>query len=162
MSKSTPSLLALLGLVAVAGYQNRGRIRDMLTDADQASIAPRPSGEAIAAGEGSFLSEINRLFRAGTSGGTLSAGMGDLVRQMKSTGGGAQAESWVSSNPNIPIDVAELEAAIGPATLGELGRKLGLSRAALLLRLAPALPEVINRFTPDGRMPTEAEAERLV
>lgn len=32
MSKSTPSLLALLGLVAVAGYQNRSKI-EMLSDA---------------------------------------------------------------------------------------------------------------------------------
>ena len=33
MSKGMPSLLALLGLAAVAGYQNRDKLRDMIGDA---------------------------------------------------------------------------------------------------------------------------------
>ena len=33
MAKGMPSLLALLGLVAVAGYQNRDKLRDMIGDA---------------------------------------------------------------------------------------------------------------------------------
>ena len=32
-NKGMPSLLALLGLVAVAGYQNRDKLRDMIADA---------------------------------------------------------------------------------------------------------------------------------
>lgn len=163
MSKSTPSLLALLGLVAVAGYQNRSRISDMLNDARQGSSSPRPTGQpADDAQGGGFLSEIGKLFGAGgASGGTLTAGLGDLVNRFKESGHAAPAESWVSSQPNMPLDVAELEAALGPETLDELGRKTGLSRNDLLLRLKGALPEVVNRFTPDGRLPSEAEAHNF-
>ena len=167
MSKSTPSLLALLGLVAVAGYQNRGRISDMLADAGQptsgqTSTGLRKTGAAMADGQTSFLSDIGRMFRASTSGGTLATGLGDLVAQLKASGGAAQADSWVSSDANMPMDVTELEAAIGTDTLDDLGQKLGLSRAELLLRLAPALPEVVNRLTPNGHLPTETEAQSLV
>lgn len=163
MSKSTPSLLALLGLVAVAGYQNRGRISDMLNDARLGSSSPRPTGQQAddPQGGGGFLSEIGKLFGAGASGGTLTAGLGDLVNRFKDSGHAAPAESWVSSQPNMPLDVAELEAAIGPETLDELGQKTGLSRNDLLLRLKGALPEVVNRFTPDGRLPSEAEARNF-
>lgn len=160
MSRSTPSLLALLGLVAVAGYQNRGRISEMLADARQQS--PEPTRDGQRTGESQerrgFLSEIGGLFGAGTAGGTLSSGLGDLVARFKDAGRAAPADSWVSARENMPIDIAELEAAIGPEMLDELGRKTGLSRPELLLRLNAALPEVVNRFTPDGRLPTEAEA----
>jgi uncharacterized protein YidB (DUF937 family) len=160
MSKSTPSLLALLGLVAVAGYQNRGRISEMLADARKRSADPTPDERRTADSQagGGFLSEIGGLFGAGTAGGTLSSGLGDLVTRFKDAGRAAPADSWVAAGANMPIDIAELEAAIGDETLEELGRKTGLSRKELLLRLNAALPEVVNRFTPDGRLPTEAEA----
>lgn len=162
MSKSTPSLLALLGLVAFAGYQNRARIGDMLADARQKDAAP---GSPPTAG-GGFLAEIGQLFRTEPSGGmpgsgTLARGLGDLVDRFRSAGRGDAADSWVSGEANRPIDVDELAAALGPETLDELGRKTGLSRAELLLRLNVALPEVVNRFTPDGRLPTEAEVQRI-
>lgn len=160
MSRFTPSLLALLGLVAFAGYQNRGRISEMLADARQRS--PEPGPDNLRAGEPSaregFMAEVGKLFGAGTTGGTLSSGLGDLVARFKDAGRGAPADSWVSARANMPIDTRELEAAIGTETLDELGRKTGLSRNELLLRLNTALPEVVNQFTPEGRLPTETEA----
>jgi uncharacterized protein YidB (DUF937 family) len=163
MSKSTPSLLALLGLVAVAGYQNRGRIREMLYDAREGPQQPGPDGQRIgeARNSGGFLSEIGNLFGSGRTGGTLSAGLGDIVNRFKDSGRGAPADSWVSTGPNVPIDVQELESAIGDDTLEELGQKTGLSRSELLQRLKMALPEVVNRFTPEGRLPTETEARNF-
>ena len=163
MSKSTPSLLALLGLVAVAGYQNRDRISDMLADARQKTAAP---GAAPLPGGAGFLSEIGQFFQSGPSGGsaagsTVSKALSDLVEKFKAAGRGATADSWVSAEPNKPSNVDDLETALGSDTLDELGRKTGLSRAELLLRLNVALPEVVNRFTPRGRLPTGDEAQNL-
>jgi len=157
MSKSTPSLIALLGLVAVAGYQNRGRISEMLTDARH-TPQDGPAYPASPPGGGGFLSEIGGLFGGAAGGGTLASGLGDLINRFKETGRAAPADSWVSSQANMPMDVDALEAALGADTLDELARKTGLSRRALLLRLNTALPEVVNRFTPEGRLPTEDEA----
>lgn len=160
MSRSTPSLLALLGLVAVAGYQNRNKISEMLSDARQGD--PRdPSTANTSTGaqpDNGFLSEIGRLFGAGAGGGTLVSGIGDLINRFKEAGRAEPVDSWVSSEPNMPVEAEELEAALGDETLEELSRKTGLSRSELLLRLKGALPEVVDRFTPDGRMPTEPEA----
>ncbi|MFN4157404.1 MAG: YidB family protein [Gemmobacter sp.] len=162
MPKSTPSLIALLGLVAVAGYQNRGRISEMLSDARQTPQgAGSDRGSASTPAGGGFLSEIGTLFGAGAAGGTLASGLGDLISRFRDTGRGAPADSWISSQANAPLDGAELEAAIGADTLDDLGRKTGLTRDELLSRLTAALPEVVNRFTPNGRLPTDEEAREF-
>jgi len=47
-------------------------------------------------------------------------------------------------------------------TIDELSRKTGLSRAQIVQRLTAALPETVNRLTPDGRLPSETEAQGLI
>lgn len=58
----------------------------------------------------------------------------------------------------MPIDEGEHEPAIGQDTLDELILKTGLSRNELLLQLTAALPEVVDSFTSDDRLPNETEA----
>lgn len=161
MSRSTPSVLALLGLVAVAGYQNRNRISQMLSDAQRGGSGPGASAPGIAQG-GGFLSEVSQLFQGGTGGTTVSGALGDLIERFKSAGRGAAAESWVSHQPNAAVGIADLEAALGPDTLDELTEKTGLSKTELLTRLSSALPEVVNQLTPEGRIPTAEESRGLI
>ena len=148
MSKSTPSLIALLGLVAVAGYQNRGRISEMLTDAQQQAANPGSPANG-------FMSDIARFFQTNPTGRTVSTALTDLVAQFRTAGQGDTAESWVSDRANKPVGVNDLEAALGNETLTELALKTGLTREQLLLRLNVALPDVVNRFTPTGQIPTD-------
>jgi uncharacterized protein YidB (DUF937 family) len=150
MSRSTPSLLALLGLIAVAGYQNRDRISEMLSDAGQKSAA---EGTDPASAGGGFVAEIGQFFQ----GRSVSTALGDLIERFKAAGQGDAAESWVSDKANMPLGVDRLEAALGQETLAELAQKTGLSQAEVLLRLNVALPDVVNSFTPNGRLPTEGE-----
>lgn len=158
MSRTTPSLLALLGLVAVAGYQNRSKISEMLSDARQAT----PNSGGLSNGDrGGFLSDISRMFQSGTGGNSLSKGLADLVDQFKLAGRTEPAESWVANGPNMPLDVDELERILGTETLDDLSRKTGLPRSQLLLRLNAALPDVVNSLTPNGRIPTETETQTL-
>ena len=156
MSRTTPSLLALLGLVAVAGYQNRAKIGEMIDTARQA-----PSGPAASNGGGGLLAQIGALFEDGPGGlgTTVSTGLEDLLARFRSAGQGLKAESWVASGSNLPLHDTDLEAALGDETLAEIGQKTGLSRAELLRRLSTALPDVVNRLTPDGRLPTASEAQ---
>ena len=158
MSKSTPSLLALLGLVAVAGYQNRSKISDMMSDARENGHAPRAGDDVSGTEGGGIMADIGRMFQGGTSGGALSNGITDLVNRFKTSGRADTAESWVANGPNKPIDVDNLGSILGDETLDELSQKTGMTKSQLLLRLNAALPEVVNQFTPNGRVPTETEA----
>jgi uncharacterized protein YidB (DUF937 family) len=92
----------------------------------------------------------------------LSGGLGEVVDRFKRSGQGEAADSWVSRGPNQPIGSAQLEKAIGPEVLDTLTQQTGLSREELLSRLTREVPAAVDKFTPEGRLPTEAEAARLV
>jgi uncharacterized protein YidB (DUF937 family) len=80
----------------------------------------------------------------------------DLVESFKSSGQGEIADSWVRNGPNKPVSAQELERAISPEVLATLSEQTGLSREELLSRLVRELPEAVNKYTPEGRLPPAA------
>ncbi len=77
-------------------------------------------------------------------------GVNGLVGKLKQGGLGSEVDSWVSTEPNKPVDPQRLGSALGPDTVGQLSSKTGLSVQALLPLLATFLPMIIDRLTPDG------------
>jgi uncharacterized protein YidB (DUF937 family) len=154
-----PSLIALLGLAAVAGYQNRDKIAGAIRDAQDRRNTPGAATSPL----DSILGGIGDLVSGSGLGGgnVLSGGLGDLIDRFKQAGQGDTADSWVT--PGVPtrgLTPAEVEQAIGRDNLGELSRRTGLSHDELLKRLATAIPETVDHLTPGGRMPTEDDARR--
>ena len=70
------------------------------------------------------------------------------------------AESWVKMGPNKQCTPSQLEQAIGPEVLDTLSKQTGLSRDELLARLCRELPDAVDKYTPQGRLPTEADFSR--
>ena len=155
MSRGTPSMVALLGLLAVAGYKNRDKIKEMLgSQQGGPGINARP-GQGMPGGLGGLLGGLGR-------GGLLSGGIGELVERFKRNGQGQVADSWVGTGPNQPLASDQLEKAIGTDVLDSLSQHTGLPRDELLSRLTRELPDAVNEFTPQGRLPTETEAARFL
>ena len=102
--RGMPSMLALLGLLAFAGYQNRDKISEMLKKAGAGSADPnRPPGSAPSGLEGVLAGLGDMIGGKGGNGGnsgTLSGGLGDLVDRFKQTGQAETADSWVKPGPN--------------------------------------------------------------
>jgi uncharacterized protein YidB (DUF937 family) len=161
MSRGTPSMVALLGLLAVAGYQNRDKIAEMLGGRKQES-GSAPGQQNQQGAEGGVLGNLGGLLGGASAGSVLSGGLRDLVERFKQSGQAQAADSWVKTGPNQPIGSDQLEQAIGPDVLGTLSERTGLSREELLSRLTRELPAAVDKFTPDGRLPTEDEAARLI
>jgi|SRR5688572_23774778 len=157
MARGYPSMLALLGLLAVAGYQNRDRIADAL--GKLGSKTPRPPGSPEAGqgnetGQGNLDSLLGGLGTAvAGAGGLLRDGLGELVDRFQRSGRGEVAQSWVKSGPNQDIEPNDLEAAIGTDVLSDLSARTGLSRDELLARLSRELPSAVDQYTPEGRLP---------
>ena len=164
MSRGMPSMVALLGLLAVAGYQNRDKIAEMLGTQKQPAGAggPGQQNQAGAGARGGGLGNLGGLLGGASAGSVLSGGLRDLVERFRQSGHAQAADSWVNKGPNQPIRSDQLEQAIGPETLDALAEKTGLSRDELLARLTRELPDAVDKFTPEGRLPTEDEAARLV
>ena len=161
MSRGMPSMIALLGLLAVAGYQNRDKIAEVLGGGKQ-EPGSGPGQNDQQGGQDSVLGKLGGLLGGATAGSVLSGGLRDLVERFKQNGQGQAADSWVGRGPNQPIGPTQLEQAIGPDVLNTLSQHTGLSRDELLSRLTRELPTAVDKFTPEGRLPTEDEAARLV
>ncbi|MDP3193852.1 YidB family protein [Tabrizicola sp.] len=141
MAKGSPSLIALLGLLAVAGYQNRDKLSEVLNT--RGSDPARPGDQA---------SPLDG-FRQMLGGGGVMGGLSELFERFSNPVQKAKVDSWVQRGPNVPLAPDELEAALDEETLAELGAKTGLSREELLSRLSTSLPEVVDQVTPEGQFP---------
>jgi len=166
-------MVALLGLLAVAGYQNRDKIAEALGGRNQGSTAGAGQdgrqgglldklGGLLGGGSAGSGDKLGGLVAGGSAGSVLSGGLRDLIDRFKQNGHGQAADSWVSTGPNQPLRSEHLEQAIGPEVLDTLSQHTGLSREELLSRLTQNLPAAVDKFTPAGRLPTEEEAARLI
>lgn len=141
-----PSMTALLGLLAVAGYQNRDKLAEWFSGmqaGQQPEGAPAGLDKVVGpAGAGA----------AGGLGGLLGGGLSELIERFKQGGRGDAADSWVRTGPNQEISQGDVESTIGHDVLAELEQRTGLSRQELVARLSRALPDAVDRYTPDGRV----------
>ncbi|WP_349262524.1 YidB family protein [Geminicoccus sp.] len=172
MSRGLPSMTALLGLLAVAGYQNRDKLAEMFGGSQGTAggaTQPHPQGGGFGqstgaaqqtggGGLGGLLGGLGGLLGGGGGASThpdsiLSGGLGDLVDRFRQSGHGEVADSWVQSGPNKEVAPHQLEQAIGPDALATLMQHTGLSREELLSRLTRELPNAVDKYTPDGRLP---------
>jgi len=142
-------MTALLGLLAIAGYQNRDKLAEMIGGAFPKSAAGSTPG-GPQSGVGGVLEGVK-----GTSvGGLLGGGLGELLDRFKQAGQGDVAESWVGHGPNKEVAPPQLERAIGPDVLASLSQQTGLSREDILARLSRELPKAVDQYTPEGRLPS--------
>ena len=151
MSRGFPSMTALLGILAVAGYQNRDKLAEMLGSMTSGS-ARAPGAANPPQGQTEGLGDM--LGGAGI-GSVLSGGLRDLVDRFRQAGHGETADSWVAQGPNRDVAPNQLESVIGADTLETLTKQTGLSREEILSRLTRELPSAVDKYTPEGRLPAE-------
>jgi uncharacterized protein YidB (DUF937 family) len=149
LANRMPSMLALLGLLAFAGYQNRDKIAGAIKEAQarrDTPAAPKSGLDNVLAGVGDFLDTSKER-------GGLADGLADLLDGFRSHGQAETADSWVRPGPNRGLTPGQVEEAVGSNNIDELSRRTGISRAELLERLATNIPETVDRVTPDGNLP---------
>jgi len=151
MSRGLPSMTALLGLLAIAGYQNRDKLAEMLNGAG--ANKANPGGGTPESPLGGLLGNLGGMLGGAGAGGLLSGGIGELLEKFKQNGEGETAESWVKDGPNKEVAPPQLKKAIGADVLAALEQQTGLSQQELLARLSRELPTAIDKYTPDGRLP---------
>jgi uncharacterized protein YidB (DUF937 family) len=151
MSRGLPSMTALLGLLALAGYQNRDKLAELLRGAGGGQSDPKTGAQQGPLGD--LLGSLGGAAAGGGVGSLLSGGLGQLLDVFKQNGQGDAAESWINKGPNKEIPPSQLKTAIGGDVLAALERQTGLSQEELLARLSRELPSAVDQYTPDGRIP---------
>jgi len=124
-----PLMLALLGLLA--------------------------SGSLFGSGGGSADTAAQQKSDQGAGG--LLGGLGGLLDKLQRGGLGEVANSWVGPDQNRPVSPGQLGSALGPDIVKTLAQRSGLSEEEITKKLSEVLPGVVDKLTPQGRLPTAAE-----
>jgi uncharacterized protein YidB (DUF937 family) len=86
-------------------------------------------------------------------------GLGGLLDQLRQNGLEQAVNSWIGAGQNHPVSPTQLHQALGQDRVEELAEQTGLPHDDLLSQLSKILPGVVDKLTPNGRLP---QAEDLL
>jgi len=156
----SPIAMALLGLVA---YKAIKQLSPSQANAAPTRRDPSTVGNAAGGGLGGLLQgPLGGLLAGGAAGNVLSGGLNDLLKQFQQGGQSDIVQSWIGTGPNKSISPNVLSKVLSPDQIRTLSAQSGMSHDDLIATLSEQLPELVNQLTPDGRIPTESEAARLI
>lgn len=136
MSPLTKALLMLLAAKAATSYFGKDEAKAAEAQpGGTATPSPAPSGKI----ESGILSGLPSLDA--------------LIDKFRSSGLDDKVESWIGKGDNKAIAPHELGQALGDKTLDQLSQETGMPKDSLLKELSGALPQVIDKLTPDGKLP---------
>lgn len=93
--------------------------------------------------------------------GGLLGGLGGLLEKLQKGGLGNVVGSWIGSGQNQPASPGQLGSALGPDIIKTLAQRSGLSEEDITKQLSQILPGVVDKLTPNGRLPKLAELSDL-
>jgi uncharacterized protein YidB (DUF937 family) len=96
------------------------------------------------------------------SPGSILDGLGGLIKQFQQKGLGDTVDSWVATGKNKNVAPDQVSVALGGDVVDELSQRTGLTRDQVVAELSRMLPNVVDKLTPDGRLPTRQEVMRLM
>ena len=166
MSSNSSRWIALLGLLAIAGYQNRDKLGQIFGGGSGSSAhppvgtgippiggtasVPQPAPAPAQSAGGGLLDGLRNVFTGGggavAAGGGLLGGLSEVLDRFNNAGHGDVANSWVKDGPARQPTTGELENALGEDGIDALTKQTGLSRDELLARLKSILPAAVDQL----------------
>ena len=113
-------------------------------------LANRQGGSG-ASGLSALTAGLGGLGGAGSGGG----GLGGLLEQLTKSGYGQQANSWVGTGTNEPIEPQAWSQILGSDKLAAIAAQAGLSEDQTRHGLSELMPQVVDHLTPGGSMPAQ-------
>ena len=88
-------------------------------------------------------------------------GLKGVVDKLSASGLGEQVKSWVDKGANLPVTAEQIKQALGRDELERLALKTQLSIEEVTSHLAAALPQIVDKLTPDGKLTAGALKEHV-
>ena len=114
-------------------------------------------GQAGGGGQSALLNIVMGMLAnrsGGQQGGVdMGGGLGDLMAKFQQGGMGDVMSSWIGSGQNMPISGDQLSNVLGPDMLDKIASQLGISHGEAAGQLSQALPQVVDKLTPNGQVP---------
>jgi uncharacterized protein YidB (DUF937 family) len=92
--------------------------------------------------------------------GSHNGGIKGLISQFTSGGLGEQVQSWVSKGENLPVTPDQIQKAVGNSKIEKMASNLGIDSGTLSSQLSQYLPMIIDKLTPDGKVPSGGLVEK--
>ena len=89
-------------------------------------------------------------------------GLAGLTKLFAQKGQGDAMNSWIGTGKNLPISPEAILGVLGQDRIQELAGKLGMSNLDVEKGLANALPQMVDKLTPDGKLPVDNSANDLL
>jgi len=89
---------------------------------------------------------------AGALGGL--GGLGGLIGKFQQGGLGDVVGSWVGTGQNLPVSPDQLHNVLGSDIVSQIAAQLGVSPGDAAGQLSQLLPEVVDKLTPQGEVPS--------
>jgi len=80
-------------------------------------------------------------------------GVSGLAQSFEQNGLGHLMSSWIGTGENLPISSDQVKSVLGNERVAEFAAKAGISPDTASSHLAELLPDVINKLSPDGKLP---------
>jgi len=80
-------------------------------------------------------------------------GLNGLVSKFQEAGLGNVINSWIGPGENLPISGEQMQQALGVGEVDQISEETGMSREETANHLSELLPQLVNRLTPNGRLP---------
>lgn len=81
--------------------------------------------------------------------------MDSVLGAFKSAGLGNILQSWIGTGQNLPISADQVRAVLGKGTVSELAQGAGVGEPEAANALTSLLPQVIDKLTPEGAVPSQ-------
>lgn len=82
-------------------------------------------------------------------------GLQNVLQDFEKSGYGEKVKSWVGNGPNLPISAEQVQQTLGSDRVKELGNKFGIPMDKVSAALAEYLPKVVDKATPEGKLPPQ-------
>jgi uncharacterized protein YidB (DUF937 family) len=98
-------------------------------------------------GQDGGLASLQKVF-------TSNGGLQGLTSKLTSHGMGDQVQSWVGNGQNQPVNGAQVQPTMDPQHLQQMSDQSGMTPEETSDHVAKALPEMVNKATPEGEIPS--------
>ncbi|MFF0485545.1 YidB family protein [Streptomyces sp. NPDC004779] len=122
-------------------------------------------------GAGGILGSLLGALAGGQGGGAGSAGaaggagqnpLGGLLDMLTRSGLADQAQSWIGTGENKPVDGSQIAQALPDETLQKVAQEAGVTPQQAADEIAQSLPQAVDKLTPGGSLPQGGSLEDII
>ncbi|HUL64198.1 MAG TPA: YidB family protein [Burkholderiaceae bacterium] len=81
-------------------------------------------------------------------------GLQGLIQQFQQAGFDSHMNSWISTGQNLPISPDQLTQIFGAGRMQQMAQQAGMDPQSMSGQLSQLLPQMIDRLTPQGSVPS--------